>query len=382
MNFSIAVFATGASLMLSWSGLILRLDAAEAPASPVQEIDVFISGQGGNHTYRIPSIIVTPKGTVLAFCEARKRGTSDTGDIDLVLKRSFDSGKTWQAMQTVWDDGSNTCGNPCPVIDPATGTIWLLMTHNLGSDREAQIIDGTSKGTRTVWMTKSTDDAASWSKPVEITKDVKLANWTWYATGPGIGIRLKSGRIIIPCDNIAALTNARQSNVIYSDDHGATWKLGGIAGPDCNESQIVELADGSLLLNMRSYQANNRRLISTSRDGGMTWSAPVEDAALIEPVCQASILRHDIEATRSSLLLFSNPASTKREKMTVRLSRDQGKTWPVAKQLYAGASAYSCLTLLPDKSIGCLYEKGEKTPYEKIALALFSLPWLETAGSR
>jgi sialidase-1 len=385
MNRSLAALARPsilASLLLFVNGLIPPLDAAEPGASPVQEVDVFVSGQGGNHTYRIPSIIVTAKGTVLAFCEARKRGTSDTGDIDLVLKRSFDGGKTWQPMQTVWDDGSNTCGNPCPVIDRATGTIWLLMTHNRGSDREVQIVDGTSTGTRTAWATKSADDGASWSKPVEITKDVKLANWTWYATGPGIGIQLKSGRLVIPCDNKVAGTKARQSHVIYSDDHGVTWKLGGVVGPDCNESQVVELADGSLLLNMRSYQANHRRMISTSRDGGLTWSAPVEDTALIEPVCQASILRYDIAAAQSPFFLFSNPASTKREKMTVRLSRDQGKTWPTARQLHTGPSAYSCLTVLPDKSIGCLYEKGDKSPYERIVLAMFSLEWLTTAESQ
>ena len=183
--------------------------------------------------------------------------------------------------------------------------------------------------------------------------------------------------MVIPCDNKVAVTKARQSHVIYSDDHGDTWKLGGMVGPDCNESQVVELADGSMLLNMRSYRASNRRMMSTSRDGGLSWSSPVEDAALIEPVCQASILRYDFaDATKGPVLLFSNPASTKREKMTVRLSYDQGKTWPVAKQLHAGLAAYSCLTVLPDKSIGCLYERGEKSAYEKITLAIFPLEWL------
>lgn len=353
---------------------------ADLPA--LRETDVFVAGQDGYHTFRIPSIIVTPKGTLLAFCEGRKRGTSDTGNIDLILKRSFDLGRTWQPTQMVWDDSTNTCGNACPVVDRTTGTVWLPMTHNLGQDREAQIVGGTSKGTRTVWITKSADDGASWAKPVEITKSVKPTNWTWYATGPGIGIQLKSGRLVVPCDNKVAGTAARQSHVIYSDDHGATWKLGGMVGPNCNESQVVELADGALLLNMRSYLANNRRMISTSRDGGLTWSSPVEDAALIEPVCQASILRFDLEdAAKRPLLLFSNPASTKREKMTVRLSYDQGKTWPVARQLHAGLAAYSCLTVLPDKSIGCLYERGEKSAYERISLAVFSVEWLSNAAN-
>ncbi len=363
--------------MLAQFALALAFNLPAAPLDQFAQTDVFVSGQDGYNTYRIPSLIVTSKGTMLAFCEGRKRGTSDTGNIDLVLKRSFDSGKTWQKMQLVWDDGDNTCGNPCPVMDRDTGIIWLLLTHNLGGDREAQIVDGTSQGTRTVWVSKSTDDGANWSKPIEITKEVKQADWTWYATGPGIGIQLKDGRLLIPCDNKVAGTQARQSHVIYSDDHGSAWKLGGVVGPNCNESQAVELADGSLLLNMRSYQANNRRLISTSRDGGLTWSIPVEDSVLIEPVCQASLLRYDVgDAAKLPILLFSNPASTKREKMTLRLSYDQGKTWPVARQLHGGLSAYSCLTALPDRSIGCLYERGEKSAYEKIALAVFSLAWL------
>lgn len=356
------------------------LGTSAAPKSELHETDVFISGEGDYHTYRIPSIIVTLKGTLLAFCEGRKRGTSDTGNIDLILKRSVDHGKTWSAMQVVWDDGQNTCGNPCPVIDRVTGTIWLLLTHNLGVDREVQIVDGASQGTRTAWLCKSTDDGVSWSKPVEITKDVKRADWTWYTTGPGIGIQLKNGRLVVPCDNKVAGTKARQSHVICSDDRGATWKIGGVVGPNCNESQIVELLDGSLLLNMRSYQANNRRMISTSRDRGETWTPPVEDPALIEPVCQASILRYEhADDGKPPPLLFSNPASTKREKMTVRASYDQGKTWPVAKQLHAGPSAYSCLAILPDRSVGCLYERGEKSPYEKITLAVFSLQSLAAA---
>ena len=335
---------------------------------------VFTAGEGGYHTYRIPSLIVTKKGTVLAFCEGRKKGTSDAGDIDLVLRRSTDGGQTWQPMQMVWDDGHKTCGNPCPVVEQSSGVIWLLLTHNLGEDKESAIIDGTSKGSRTVWVSQSSDDGATWSKPVEITKNVKRTDWTWFATGPGVGIQTKSGRLVIPCDNKVSLTQARQSHVIYSDDQGSTWKLGGVVGPHCNESQIAELSDGSLLLNMRSYEANKRRLVARSTDGGITFSKPVEDPTLLEPVCQASLIRYSPDGP---LLLFSNPASTKREKMTVRLSRDGGKTWPASGELHSGPAAYSCLTVLPDQTIGCLYERGSKSPYEQITLARFPLSWLE-----
>ena len=353
--------------------LVAALVVSSARAAEPAQAPVFIAGEGGYHTYRIPSVIVTAKGTVLAFCEGRKKGTSDTGDIDLILRRSHDGGKTWGPAQLVWDDGDNTCGNPCPVIERDGGTIWLLLTHNLGSDTEAKIVDGTSKGSRTVWVTTSTDDGATWAKPVEITKDVKKSDWTWYATGPGVGIQTRGGRLVIPCDNKVAVTKGRQSHVIYSDDKSATWKLGGVVGPQCNESQAVELLDGRLMLNMRSYQANNRRLVATSKDGGLTWSPPAEDAALIEPVCQASILRYPGAKSR---ILFSNPASTKRENMTVRLSADEGKTWPAAKVLHAGPAAYSCLTVLPGGQIGCLYERGDKRPYETITFARFPVDWL------
>jgi hypothetical protein len=361
----------------SWLIAPLLLVAAGVQAAEPEQASVFVSGRDGYHTYRIPSLLVTKKGTLLAFCEGRKKGGGDAGDIDVLLNRSFDGGKTWEKTRIVWDDGDNTCGNPCPVVDSRTGTIWLLLTHNLGRDTEAMILNGTSKGTRTVWVTKSDDDGATWSKPVEITKDVKKADWTWYATGPGVGIQLKSGRLVVPCDNQVAGSKVQQSHVIFSDDGGKTWKLGGVVGPKCDESQVVKLRDGTLLLNMRSYERGNRRLVAFSKDGGETFSKPIADRQLIEPICQASILRYPGERGG---ILFSNPASTKREKMTVRLSRDEAKTWSYAGVLHEGPAAYSCLAVLPDGKIACLYERGDKNAYETLTLARFSLSWLEESS--
>jgi sialidase-1 len=358
--------------LLCKSALFISVTVGAEP----EQLAVFEAGKDGYHTYRIPALIVSPKGVLLAFCEGRKGGRGDTGDIDLLLKRSFDGGRTWRETQTVWDEADNTCGNPCPVVDASTGTIWLLLTHNLRRDTEAQIVDGTSKGTRTVWVAKSTDDGATWSRPVEITRDVKRPDWTWYATGPGVGIQLRSGRLVVPCDNKVAVSKARQSHVIYSDDHGTTWKLGGVLGPNCNESQVAELSDGRLTINMRSYQANHRRLVATSKDRGMTWTEPREDATLIEPVCQASLLRHRPSAGDKNYLVFSNPASTKREKLTLRASEDDGRTWPIQRLLHTGPAAYSCLTTLPDGTLACLYERGRKEPYETITLARFPFSWL------
>ena len=347
--------------------------------------DVFVAGQDGYHTYRIPALVVTTNGTALAFCEGRKNSRSDTGDIDLLLKRSTDGGKTWGDQQVIWSDAENTCGNPAPVVDQTTGTIWLLMTWNDGADKEAAIGYQKARDTRRVFVTHSADDGLTWTKPQEITSSVKKSDWGWYATGPGNGIQLTrgnhQGRLVIPANHSAVGASAQmmtRSHVIFSDDHGATWQLGGIEDEKTNESTVVELADGSLLHNMRSYHKKNRRAVATSKDAGATWSPVKLDNALIEPVCQASILRGTWPADGTkSRILFSNPASVKRENLTVRVSYDEGATWPVSKVIYAGPAAYSGLTVLPDKSIACLFECGKKNAYETISLARFPLDWLE-----
>lgn len=349
--------------------------------------DVFVSGKDGYHTYRIPALLVAKNGTLLAFCEGRKNSRRDYGDIDLLLKRSDDGGKTWSNQQVIWDEGTNTCGNPCPVVDQATGTIWLLMTWNRGDDDENAIKKGAGKDTRRVWVSRSEDNGITWSKPSEITNTVKQPHWRWYATGPGVGIQLQQGpwkgRLVIPCDHSAIPSqsdpNGYNSHVIISDDHGKTWKLGGVIRPMVNECQVVELTDGTLMLNMRNYdRSKTTRALASSSDSGITWSQVVHDPALIEPLCQASFLRYSWpDADGKSRLLFSNPASTnKRVEMTVRLSYDEGKTWPVSKLLYTGPSAYSCLATLPDGDIACLYEAGQEHSYEEIAFARFSIDWL------
>lgn len=356
--------------------------AAESPPASVSS-SVFVSGQGGYHTYRIPSLIATSRGTLLAFAEGRKAGAGDAGEIDLLLKRSADRGATWSPPQTVWNDGPNTCGNPCPVLDRATGTMWLLMTWNRGDDPEPRIIAQESRDTRRVFVTSSADDGVTWSAPRDITTEVKRTHWTWYATGPGTGIQIErgphAGRLVIPCDHIEAGTRRYFSHVMFSDDHGRTWQLGGSTPQDqVNECEVAELTENRLLLNMRNYDPRQRtRQQAISDDGGATWTHQRHVPELVEPICQASLRRYSWPDTGGrSVLLFANPASTKRERLTVRASFDEGQTWPVSRLLDARPAAYSCLAVLPDGWIGILYEAGEKSPYERLAFSRFPMGWL------
>jgi sialidase-1 len=358
----------------------------------LQLADVFIAKTDGYHTYRIPALLVTREGTFLAFCEGRKGSQSDAGDIDLLVKRSSDGGKTWSAQQVVWDDGANTCGNPCPVVDQTTGTIWLPMTWNHGKDSEDRIKQNTGKDTRRVFITRSDDDGRTWAQPREITADVKRPEWRWYATGPGVGIQLErgpwKGRLVVPCDHSLVLPDDPDgycSHAIYSNDHGLTWQLGGEIRPAVNECQVVELSNGTLLMNMRNYdRSQTSRAIATSDDGGLTWSAVRHDPTLVEPICQASLVR-SAEPDGRNCLLFTNPAHAetgKRLDMTVRMSEDEGKTWPASKLLWAGPAAYSCLAATPDGRIACLFEAGQTHPYERIVLARFTRNWLAGGNER
>jgi len=363
--------------------LCASADAADAvaagPAATVVATQkLFVSGRDGYHTYRIPSVIVTKAGTVLAFCEGRKTGRGDAGDIDLLMKRSTDGGRTFSPQRVIWDDGPNTCGNPCPVVEEASGTVWLLLTWNRGSDHEGKILSGTSRDTRRVFVAHSSDDGVSWSRPAEITEHVKKPTWTWYATGPGVGIQLRrgphKGRLVIPCDHkTAPPTVTYHSHVIYSDDRGRSWRLGGSAGPGVNECQVIERSGGQLLLNMRRERRvrTPRRYIATSDDAGASFSKVSADEALVGPACQGCILRHSWNGGAGrGRVLFSNPAhASRRMGMTLRVSLDEGGSWPVSIVLHAGPAAYSCLTRLSDGLVGCLYEAGTKHPYESIVFA-------------
>ena len=338
----------------------------------LSQTDLFVSGRDGYTAYRIPALVVSKNGTLLAFCEARKKSFSDQGDIDLAVRRSHDNGKTWTKMEVIGDDGDNTMGNPCPVVDRDTGTIWLPYCRN----------------NKRVFVMRSTDNGVTWSDPLEITESVSKPEWTWYATGPGHGIQLRSGRLLIPCDH--KLNNATKKNpewyfshVICSDDHGKTWTLGGALGPKTNECEAVETEDGSVYLNIRSYEGKDCRAYAWSRDGGLSWSEAKLDETLVAPKCQASLARFTHRKSQGkSRILFSSPAGAERENLEIRMSYDECRTWPVRRVLNPLKTAYSELAIAPDLSLCCLYEGGQKNAYEKITFARFTLEWLTGGEDR
>jgi sialidase-1 len=347
-------------------------------ASPMlSQADLVKGGEGGYFAYRGPSLVTTPKRTVIAIFEGRRNTVSDSGDIDTLAMRSSDSGKTWSRFQVIADNGTDKIGNPCTLIDRETHTIWVILLAYPARLTQKQIIAG--EGNIRVWATRSADDGVHWAAPFEITRLIQGYDerQTWFSTGPGIGIQLRGGRLVAPVYYRWKGSDTSYAAVIYSDDHGSHWILGKPAGELTNEGQVAELADGSLLYNMRSYRGQNRRAVSRSTDGGQTWGAPVLDAALVEPVCQAAFVRIGGKHTKQDWLLFSNPADTKRDKMGVRISRDGGQSWSAARSLYEGPAAYSSLAVLPDGRIGCLYERGDHGPYEKLTFARFDLAWLD-----
>ena len=352
-----------------------------APSKPQiagpEQMDLFVGGEGGYHSYRIPALITTTKGTVLAFVEGRKDSANDHGHNEILLRRSLDGGRTWSAVQLVARDGTNALNNPTAVVDRETGAVWLAVIRTSTKKyKDDQALSKARGRTSDMWMLRSDDEGATWSGPTDITASVNRPEWNRVVPGPGVGIELRSGRLLVPCNHV--IGNVATNHVIYSDDHGKSWRLGGSTDAKTDENQVVELADGSLMLNIRNYREKGHRGISLSQDAGLTWSPVVSDPALIEPVCQASFIRYT-ESPRFSKnrLLFSNPASlTDRIKLTVRMSYDEGKTWPVAKLLNPGNSGYSCLTVLSDGNIGCLYEGGEHSSIDKVSFARFSLAWV------
>ena len=372
-----------AAAMIIWTGTALRAQGL------FEQTELFVGGQDNYNTYRIPSLICTKNGTVLAFTEGRRDEGGDGVPTDIVLKRSpGNAGKwtppflplkgggrsrhtvmTWLPLQVAFRSTSGEAYmNPVPVIDQTDGTIYLI----------ANLFKQPYKdGNSSIWLIKSADEGATWSNPVEITQGTGM-----HEIGPGAGIQLQSGRLVVQV----------YDGIIFSDDHGKNWKFGGTVPGDWNETQVVELVDGSLMFSRR--HAPNRAIMY-SKDEGQSWSHPFFHPDLPDPDCQGSMIRYtrQDQGFTKNRLLFANPVSGAiaagseesdprgRFNVTVRMSYDEGKTWPVEKMLLKGPGAYSSMAIFPDGSIGILFETGTAfgtfDDYSaKEVFARFTVDWL------
>lgn len=375
--------------------IFFSLCGAVLSAGPLLEkTTVFPAGMNGIARYRIPGIVVTPKGTVLAYCEARKNNSADWGEIEIHLRRSADGGRTWQSARHIAHHGARiegnprkardgeheqTVNNPVAIVDHQTGTVEFLYCVNYAR----------------CFSMRSTDDGLTWSAPMEITAAFepfrKHHDWKVIATGPGHGLQMQSGRLVVPIWlAYGGIGDHKPSAAatIFSDDHGQTWQAGELCLPNKgslgnpNETMIAELSTGNVMLVSRSITKANRKIITISADGATGWSQPFFHPQLWEPVCMASIIAHP---SQPGTLLFSNPHTRalnkngmeipagrgKRENLVIKLSHDDGKTWPVGKVLDPGKAAYSDLAVLPDGVVLCLYEADQD-----IACARFNLDWI------
>lgn len=349
-----------------------------APTSPTSRfLPIFIGGQEGYGCYRIPAMVTTTRGTIIAMADGRISGCGDIPNpLDLVMKRSFDNGKTWTPLKVVVNYGSDPSDsdvypgvgitNPIPRV--SGGDAALLVDHQNGRVWTLYDNGGISGGRKIkLEMRFSDDDGANWSGPhdIEAMNPGLRPQGREFLTGPGNGVQLRygphAGRLIFP---VYVYDRFSSSLVIYSDDHGITWKRGGIAGAGGGEIQVAETAGGGLLASMRdnNFPTSGVRTFSRSTDGGITWGAPFTSApgqpALPDPDCQGSILRiSTTNDSNRSRLVFANPAhSSSRVAMTLRLSYDEGQTWTASNLVYSGSSAYSAVAPLANGDVGLLFE--------------------------
>ncbi|MCX4762042.1 glycoside hydrolase [Streptomyces sp. NBC_01275] len=359
---------------------------AAAAATPCVSSTPYVSGEGGYASYRIPAVVGTRQGTLLAFAEGRRDGPGDTGDIDIVVRRSVDGGCTWGPLIVVAAGDGGTRGNPAPVIDPRTGAVVLVSCANDGDATEARIMRGEAPARR-VYVQHSRDDGRCFTSPREITADVALPSWRWYATGPGHALALTrgpyAGRLVVAANHSAAPPvgspdTGREyryygGHALCSDDGGRSWRLGFVDADhdgtaNVNESSVAQLPDGRLYFSARDQggSAPGNRLDALSEDGGTTLSRPYAPQPTLArvPVVQGSVLQlHG----SGGPLLFSGPSDpAARRAMTVWRSTDGGADFTPAVTPSPSPAAYSDLVQVDADTVGLLYETGTAGPYETI----------------
>jgi sialidase-1 len=324
---------------------------------------VFVAGRDSYTSFRIPAIVRT-NGVLLAFCEGRHDSAADSGHIDIVAKRSVDNGQSWGPLHVVSTASSSTVGNPAPVVTP-NGAVILVSVRNHADATEAEILCGAAEPRR-VFVQISRDDGESFDAPRDISDSVRRDNWAWYATGPCHGIVLRTGRIVIPANHSVA-GGSYGGHCIYSDDDGATWSIGFVAG-GANETAVAELPDGRLYFNARNQSGGVNRLDGYSADGGQTLLYQPQPQ-IETPVVQGSLLQMG-----DGPLLYAGPTDPdNRRAMGIRTSTDSGETWRTTTVLDEKPAAYSDLVQLEDRTIGLLFETGGASPYETISFCRLRL---------
>lgn len=322
------------------------------------------------HTYRIPGIITADDGTLLSVYDIRHRHSGDLpANIDVGLNRSTDGGRTWESMKTIMDMGppheNNGIGDPAILFDPNTKKIWVAALWSKGNNSIRDSRPGLSPDSSGQFVLVSSDDnGLTWSEPYNITTQVKNPKWHLYFNGPGNGIVMNNGTLVFPSQywDESKKPGIPHSTIIYSEDQGRTWKSGIGAKANTTEAQVVEIAPGVLMLNMRDNRGKYRS-VATTTDMGKTWTEHHTSMdALPDPVCMASFIRADMNTKhgRKDILFFSNVNSqTARINMTIKASTDMGETWPASNELLLDERSgygYSALTRIDEHTIGILYE--------------------------
>jgi sialidase-1 len=331
-------------------------------------------GADGIAAFRIPGLVTSKEGTLLAVYDIRRNSSVDLQeDIDVGLSRSLDGGQSWEPMQVIMDMGEwgglpkdeNGIGDPTILVDDITGTIWVVALWFHGKPGKRAWVaseQGMSpEKTGQLMAVKSTDDGKTWSEPINLTPQLKVESWFLFFNGPGRGISMKDGTLVFPAQ-FKDQEQVPHSTIIYSKDRGETWQVGTAAWPKTSESQVVELEDGSLMLNMRDESRSKNRAIMLTKDLGETWEEhPLHREGLEEPVCMASIIENPYG--QKGELLFSNPASTEeRKNITIKGSLDDGLSWPEEYQVLLDEGTgwgYSCMTMIDEDHIGILYESSK-----------------------
>ncbi|MFD7818025.1 exo-alpha-sialidase [Streptomyces sp. NPDC059785] len=339
----------------------------------------FRAGQEGYASFRIPAVVATRAGTLLAFCEGRVDSAADHGNIDIVLKRSTDGGLTWGPLATAATNNHHLAGNPAPVVLD-TGRILLVYCRSTATATEDAILRGevSAADGRRVWVRYSDDDGVTWSSSVEITGTVKKADWRWYATTPGHAVQLTSGRVVVAGNHTVPPTGTdtgkeakyNSGHCLLSDDRGASWYLGYLdentdGYVNVNETTAAELPDGRVYFNTRNDSPSpGNRADAYSLDGGRTLVKPFRpQAGLVTPVVEGSLL----QIRDPDVLLYSGPAAPDaRALMTVRASDDDGTTWRTAYPVDGLPAGYSDLVRIDPDTVGLLYETGDFDTYETI----------------